>query len=305
MRDAKFSNGDPVTVDDVVFSLQRAAGEKSDWARFFKPITHYEPVDAKTIRMKLDKPFTPMLNNLALFSASIVPKKLVEKDPDFFTHPVGSGPFVLKQWSKGEKTISAKNANYWQPGKPAIDTAEIQIINEDNSRVLKLQAGELDAVIDVPYNQMSQLKANKDLKTAVADVFRIELVQLNTTKKPFDDQRVRQALNYAIDKDAIIRGVLYGNGKPAVSSIPIMAYHNEDLKPYPLDPAKAKSLLTEAGFPERLLGEDAGPGRQRHLPAGGSAIQDALKKIGVDVELQTIEGHPSSAPPKPATTRCR
>ena len=290
LRDAKFSNGDPVTVDDVVFSLQRAAGEKSDWARFFKPITHYEPVDAKTIRMKLDKPFTPMLNNLALFSASIVPKKLVEKDPDFFTHPVGSGPFVLKQWSKGEKTILAKNANYWQPGKPAIDTAEIQIINEDNSRVLKLQAGELDAVIDVPYNQMSQLKANKDLKTAVADVFRIELVQLNTTKKPFDDQRVRQALNYAIDKDAIIRGVLYGNGKPAVSSIPIMAYHNEDLKPYPLDPAKAKSLLTEAGYPNGFSAKMLVPAGNVTYRQVGSVIQDALKKIGVTVELQTIEG---------------
>jgi ABC-type dipeptide transport system, periplasmic component len=78
LRDAKFANGDPVTAEDVVYSLQRAAGEKSDWARFFKPVTKYTVVDSKTIKMGLDKPFTPMLNNLALFSASILPKKAVE-----------------------------------------------------------------------------------------------------------------------------------------------------------------------------------------------------------------------------------
>jgi peptide/nickel transport system substrate-binding protein len=289
LRDAKFSNGDPVTADDVIFSLKRAAGEKSDWARFFKPITSYEAVDKKTIRMKLDKPFTPMLNNLALFSASIVPAARVSSDADFFTHPIGSGPFVLKQWSKGEKMILAKNPNYWQAGKPAVDEADIEIIGEDNSRVLKLQAGELDAIIEVPYNQMAQLRANGDIKVATADVFRIELVQLNTTKKPFDDVRVRQALNYAVDKEALVKGALYGAGKVAVSSIPIMAYHNEDLKPYPFDPAKAKSLLAEAGYPNGFSAKMLLPAGNVTYRQAASIIQDNLKKAGVNIELQTIE----------------
>src|SRR3546814_1538945 len=81
-------------------------------------------------------------------------------------------------------------------------------------------------------------------------VFRTEMVQLNTKKKPFDDQRVRQALNYAVDKEALIQGVLRGNGTPAVSSLPVMAYHNADLKPYPLDIEKAKALLAEEGYPD-------------------------------------------------------
>jgi peptide/nickel transport system substrate-binding protein len=290
LRDAKFSNGDPVTADDVVFSLQRAAGEKSDWARFFKPITHYEVVDAKTIRMKLDKPFTPMLNNLALFSGSIVPKKLVESDPNFFTHPIGSGPFKLVDWHKGEKMTFAKNENYWQKGKPAIDGAEVQIIAEDNARVLKLQAGEVDAIINVPYNQMSQLAANSDLKTGTADVFRIELVQLNTTKKPFDDARVRQALNYAIDEDALIKGVLYGHGKPAVSAIPIMAHHNEELKPYPLDIDKAKKLLDEAGYAKGFTAKLLVPAGDVTYRQVATVLQDAWKKIGANIEIDAIEG---------------
>ena len=137
LRDAKFANGDPVTAEDVVFSLQRAAGEKSDWARFFKPVTKYTVVDAKAIKMGLDKPFTPMLNNLALFSASILPKKAVEaQGDDFFKKPFGSGPFMVKAWNKGQDIDLVRNPHYWQKGKPAVDEADIEIINDDNARVL-------------------------------------------------------------------------------------------------------------------------------------------------------------------------
>lgn len=291
LRDAKFANGDPVTAEDVVFSLQRAAGETSDWARFFKPITSYEIVDQKTIRMRLDKPFTPMLNNLALFSGSIVPKKEVEANGEaFFQKPYGSGPFQVTEWRRGEKITLAKNPNYWQDGKPAVDEAVIEIINDDNARVLKLRAGEIDAIIGIPFNQVSQLQADTSLKVNVATVLRIELVQLNTKKKPFDDQRVRQALNYAVNKDALIQGVLRGNGTPAVSSLPVMAYHNDDLKPYPLDIEKAKALLAEAGYPDGFTTSLLVPSGDVTYRQVAAALQSDLQKIGVQVELQSIEG---------------
>jgi peptide/nickel transport system substrate-binding protein len=291
LRDSKFADGSPVTANDVIFSLKRAAGEKSDWARFFKPITQYEAVDAHTVRMQLEKPFTPMLNNLALFSGSILPQALVEKDPEgFFTHPVGSGPFVLKEWRKGDRMIFAKNPHYWQAGKPGIDAAEVQVIGEDNSRVLKLLAGELDAAIGIPFNQIGQLEANPELKVGVADVFRVELVQLNTTKKPFDDARVRQALNDAVDKDGIIHSVLFGKAKPAVSSLPVMRYHNTDLKPYPYDPEKAKALLAEAGYPSGFSTSMLMPAGDVTYRSVATVIQDNLQKVGVKVELQAIEG---------------
>jgi peptide/nickel transport system substrate-binding protein len=291
LRDAKFANGEPVTAEDVVYSLQRAAGETSDWARFFKPITSYEIVDPKTIRMRLDKPFTPMLNNLALFSGSIVPKEEVEaKGDEFFQQPFGSGPFQVKEWSRGEKITLTKNPHYWQDGKPAVDEAVIEIVNDDNARVLKLKAGEVDAIIGVPFNQVSQLKADAALKVNVASVFRTEMVQLNTKKKPFDDQRVRQALNYAVDKDALIQGVLRGNGTPAVSSLPVMAYHNTDLTPYPLDLEKAKSLLAEAGYADGFKASLLVPSGDVTYRQVATALQSDLRKIGVEIELQSIEG---------------
>jgi peptide/nickel transport system substrate-binding protein len=291
LRDAKFSDGAPVTAADVAFSLKRAAGDKSEWGRFFRPITSYEVVDDHNIVMKLDKPFTPILNNLAMFSASILPQKLVEaQGAAFFEHPVGSGPFVLKSWSRGQKQELVKNPNYWEKGKPSLDAASIEVVPEDNSRVLKLKAGELDAIIGVPFNQAESLKSDPNVQVSVAPVFRIDLVQLNTTKAPFDNLAVRQALNYALDKDAIIKGILRGNAKPATSSIPVMAYHNTELKPYPLDLAKAKELLKQGGVPNGFKTSmlvSAGDVTARQV---ASAIQASLKKIGVEVELQTIEG---------------
>ena len=290
LRDAKFANGEPVTVDDVVYSLQRAAGDKSDWARFFKPITKYTVVDQKTVAMHLDKPFTPLLNNLALFSASILPKKDVEaKGADFFAAPFGSGPFKVKQWNHGEKIVVEKNPNYWQPGKPAIDEAEIDIIAEDNARVLKLKAGEVDAIVGVPFNQVSQLKSDPQVNVGVASVFRIDLVQLNTTKKPFDDARVRQALNYAVDKDALVKGVLRGNGQVAATALPIMAYHDDQLKPYPHDIEKAKGLLKEAGYADGFKASLLVPSGNVTTRQVATALQSNLKAVGIDLQLQNIE----------------
>ncbi|MGO1765679.1 MAG: ABC transporter substrate-binding protein, partial [Advenella sp.] len=206
-ENAKFSDGQAVTADDVIFSLKRAAGETSGWARFFKPITGYEKVDDRTVKLSLDAPFTPMLNNLALFSASILPAALLQsKGEDFFKAPVGSGPFSLKAWDKGQRVSLDKNPNYWQEGKPAVEHATLEIIGDDNARILKLKANELDAAMDIPFNQVAMLQNDPNIKTAVAKVFRTDLVQLNTSKKPFDDIRVRQALNYAVNKQTIIQG---------------------------------------------------------------------------------------------------
>ena len=269
LRDAKFSDGTPVTADDVIASLKRAQSDESNWKRFFKPITKMEAVDARTVKIGLDKPFTPLLNNLALFSASILPAKLLqEKGASFFEKPVGSGPFMLKNWARGSKIELAANPNYWQKGKPSLKEVDIMVIGEDNSRVLQLQAGQIDAMINVPVNQIQSIASSGDITAKVAPVYRIDMVQLNTREKPFDNEKVRQALNYAVDKEGIIKGILFDTGTPAISSMPIMRYHNDALKPYPYDPEKAKALLKEAGFPDGFSAENAGSVRRYGVPAG-------------------------------------
>ena len=172
LRDAKFSDGTPVTADDVIASLKRAQSDESNWKRFFKPITKMEAVDARTVKINLDKPFTPLLNNLALFSASILPAKLLqEKGASFFEQPVGSGPFMLKNWARGSKIELAANPNYWQKGKPSLKEVDIMVIGEDNSRVLQLQAGQIDAMINVPVNQIQSIASSGDITAKVAPVY--------------------------------------------------------------------------------------------------------------------------------------
>ena len=124
-----------------------------------------------------------MINNLGLFSASILPAKLLESQKDaFFDQPVGSGPFELKSWSRGERIVLAPNPHYWQKGKPQVDGAELVVVGEDNSRVLQLKAGQLDAIIGVPFNQVKELDAQSDIAAKVADVFRVDFVLLNNKK---------------------------------------------------------------------------------------------------------------------------
>lgn len=290
LRDAKFSDGSPVTAADVIGSLKRAQGEGSMWQRFFKPITKMEASDAHTVVLGLDEPFTPLLNNLAMFSASIVPAKLVqEKGQAFFDQPVGSGPFVLKNWEHGSKIVLEANPHYWQSGKPQVKEAQLLIIGEDNSRVLQLQAGQLDAMIDVPVNQIQSIGSSGDITAKVANVYRVDLVQLNNKQKPFDDIKVRQALNYAVDKDGIIKGVLFGTGNVAVSSMPVMRYHNDALKPYPFDPAKAKQLLADAGHADGFSANMLVASGDSTAQQVSAAIQANLQDVGVKVQLQLVE----------------
>lgn len=285
---AKFSDGAPVTAADVVASLQRAASDKSQWARFFRPITGFEVVDDHTVKLKLDKPFTPLINNLGLFSSAIIPAKeaTAPKLPD---KPTGSGPFVMQKWQHGERMTLVKNPYYWQQGKPYVDQVQLVVIGEDNSRVLQLRSGDIDAMINVPYNQMAQLAANPDIRTGSANVFRGDFVMLNTKVKPLDDERVRQALNYAVDKQGLVQGVLFGNGEVAADAMPVMAYNDTSLKPYPHDLAKARELLKQAGLPDGFSATMLVPSGDAAAQQVGAALQANLAEAGVKVKLQQIE----------------
>lgn len=291
LREAQFSDGTPVTAEDVRFSIERAASEGSSWGRFYRPFTSFEVVDDRQIVMRLDEPFTPGFNNLALFAAAILPKAQVEEKGDaFFDAPVGSGPFMLTNWARGARIILEKNPNYWQEGKPHVDDAVLEIVTEPSARVIKLEAGEVDVALDPPLNQLKNLEAKAGITVGQIIPYRADFVQLNTARKPFDDERVRQALNMAIDKDALVQGVLYGAGKPAASAMPVMAYADPELTHYPYDPGKAKELLAEAGYGEGFDAQllvDSGAATSRNAAI---ALQAMLQQVGVKLQLQMLEG---------------
>lgn len=291
LRDARFADGTPVTAEDVRFSLERAASEERRWRRFFNPVTAIEVTGEREIRLTLDAPFTPAFNNLALFSAAILPQARLEAEGEgFFAAPVGSGPFVLRDWARGSRLVLEANPHYWREGLPHVARAELEIVTEGSARVIRLEAGEVDVILDPPLSQLAALEARAGVHVGRTVPYRSDFVLLNTTRAPFDDIRVRQALNLAIDKQALIDGVLYGAGSVAASAMPPMTYADPDLAPWPHDPARARALLAEAGLPDGFSAEllvISGIAAHRNVAV---ALQAMLQQVGVRLDIQLMEG---------------
>ena len=157
----------------------------------------------------------------------------MKKDPKGFAqHPVGSGPFSLKQFSKGQFTHLVRNPHYWQKGKPFVDEVRMDYVADDNTRILKLQAGEVDVATLIPYTQIAQLNKG-DTHVQIEPLFRWDGIWLNHAKKPLDDKKVRQALNYATDKAGLVEHVLAGQAQVANHMMPKHRYWRADVRPTP------------------------------------------------------------------------
>ncbi|MFN8624193.1 MAG: ABC transporter substrate-binding protein, partial [Chloroflexota bacterium] len=216
----KFSDGTPLTVDDVVFSLTRAIDQTGSWGFLFSPVTKVEAVDDSTVKLTLSEPFAPLELALSTFAASIYSKANFEQYGDTAgEHPLGTGAFMLDHWDKGSQVVLKKNPNYWQAGKPYLDGVTFTIVGDDNARVLQLQGSQVDAIDFVPPNQIDPLVAS-GAQLQKVDGTAVGWLTLNEAIKPLDEANVRCALAWAVDRDAIAKNVYFGNAAAAKSIIP-------------------------------------------------------------------------------------
>jgi peptide/nickel transport system substrate-binding protein len=288
LRDGlKFSDGSPLKASDVKFSIERLRDTKdSVMGSMYKIISKVEAPDDKTVVIVTEKPSAPLLSTLAMFAASILPEAAVKAaGDDFGTKPVGAGAFMLKNWAHGDKVELVRNPNYWEASRVKLDGVEWLYVPDDNTRMLKLQAGEVDAAIFVPFNMVAQLQQNKDIDVHLDPSSREDFLLLNEQHKPLDDVKVRQAICQAIDREAIVKAVLFGNGKVANSWIPGGAlYYNPDNPTCKYDPEAAKKLLADAG---------AGNLSFKFLIDSGNSvndqtavlIKDNLAKVGINADI--------------------
>ncbi len=272
--DLKFADGSPIEVSDVKWSLDRARAkpEGGEFAFLLSSIASVETRGGDTVLVNLTQPDPVILQALSTFNAGIMPEKLLmaapgatleDKTKAFADHPVGSGPFTLESWKRNTEMVLVRNPYYWRKaadGKPLpyLDRVRLQIIPDDAARILKLRAAELDIAEFVPYSRVAELRADPKLEMVLFPAAQVNYFSLNArpvfkdgSKNPMADVRVRQALNYATDKDALIQAVSYGTGRAQRSFMPMatpLASGPEQL--YPYDPAKAKSLLAQAGYPQ-------------------------------------------------------
>jgi peptide/nickel transport system substrate-binding protein len=251
-----------------------------------------EAPDPKTAVVKLKSVWAPFEADVAMFAASIFPKKAFDAQGDkFFQKPIGSGPFIFDSREPDVQVVLKKNPDYWDKGKPHLDGATFKVITDANARMLQFQGGELDIVTLVPFNQIDPLKANPNVVLLEDAVARIDIISIQVTHKPFDDKKLRQAMNYAVNKDAIIQNVLFGAGKPATTFLPQMPGHDDNSPGYPYDLAKAKELVAQSAGKDGFKGEliyTAGDTTQAQVC---QLVAADLAQIGGQIAVTAVDGN--------------
>jgi peptide/nickel transport system substrate-binding protein len=306
-KGVKFQNGRELKASDVKYSFERTVNPKtqSPGAGFFSAIAGYdemaasksehlsgvEVVDDYTVKVTLKQPNATFLHVMAINFASIVPKEEVDKwGADFGKHPVGTGAYSLAQWKLGQQIVFKKNPLYYQAGLPHLDTITFEIGQDPTVALLRLQKGEVDIAGDgVPPAKFLEFKNNPDYKKLLVtgDQLQTGYVTLKTTLPPFDNLKVRQAVNMAISKDRIVR-IINGRAVPANQPLPpAMPGYDKAFKGYPYDVEGAKKLLAEAGHPNgfdtELYVMNTDP-----QPRIAQSIQQDLAKVGIRVQIKAL-----------------
>jgi peptide/nickel transport system substrate-binding protein len=286
-----FHDGSPMTIEDVVFSLQRVFDPKgSGYSFLFGTVEGVAAVDDTNVQITLKEPFTPLLDNLNVFPASIVPKAAVEADAEAFAqNPVGTGPFKLQQFAKGRHVHLVKHDDYWKPDRPHVDEVFIPYVTDDNTRILRVQGGEVDAAVAIPYAQIDQLDAQDDIDVQIEELFRFDGMWLNHAEAPLDDVKVRQALNYATDKEAMLKSIFFDKVEIANHMMPKMKYWRDDVPAYEYDPERAKSLIAESKAADGFTLPIVIPTGDVIIQQIAQIVKESYAGIGVNVEITNLD----------------
>jgi peptide/nickel transport system substrate-binding protein len=299
----KFHDGTPLTAEAVRFCFERQLNGKSPYYAtgtypyvkgFLGNVAGVEAVDPLTVQIKLKAPLTPFLQYLAHHSLYVYsPEALKKFGKDIVKNPVGTGPFKLQTWEPGVKVVLARNDQYWG-GAPKIRQAIYVPIIEAQARLAAIKTGEIDLTMDVPPDSLADLRNDPNVVVAETNSSAVWYVTLNTRHPFLKDRRVRQALNYAVNKDAIIRDILKGTAIVARGPMsPVYGpYYEDNLRAYPYDPEKARALLKEAGyaggFDLTFMVPESGSGMQSPVEMA-TVIQANLAQVGVRAKIQTLE----------------
>jgi peptide/nickel transport system substrate-binding protein len=280
----KFHNGEDCNADAVVYSVKRIINPKfnSEQVSFFSTITGASKVDDLTVNITTKGP-DPILPS-RLYWLKIVPPKH-SKDPKFAEKPIGTGPYRLKAWNRGQNILLVRNDEYWGE-KPAIAQVNYRFIEEPGTRLAGLMAGEFDLITNLLPEFTKQVPKS-------IHILGLEhpIIILNADKGVTKDVRVRKALNYAVDKKALAEGLFEGFAQVAEGQLlsPSFFGFNEDVKAYPFDPEKAKKLLKEAGAEGatvELIGTSGRWLKDRELV---EAVAAYWKKVGIKAKVRIFE----------------
>ena len=283
-NDIKFSNGETLTIDDILFSLERAKASPK-MSQDLYMIESFEKVDDRTLKINTLYDAGNLLHKLASGGVAIINKKAFEEDEN---NIVGTGMFKLKEWVAGEKLVLERN-EFFKDSKSNIDTLVVKFVPEANSRMIMLETGEIDLARDLLPLDFKKISEDTKFTTVEVETPSNMFLGFDLRNELLADKRVRQAIAYAINNEDLVKTVFNGSASVATSPVPkITTGHNENSNNYPQNIEKAKQLLAEAGYPngfniELFVSED----NQRIDMA--VIIQDNLKKIGINAKIKTFQ----------------
>ena len=281
-----FHNGEEMKAQDVEASIE--------WAMTFAEVmpSHekmlgIDVVDDYTFTLHTDGPYALLITNLASHGNAILPKSLIDQGHDFGEEPIGSGPYKLVEWNRGDSLVFEANEDYFN-GAPAIKSMTWRIIPEGSGRTIALEAGEVDVVIEVESMDNERLKETEGITVAEYDSTSITWLYLNNEVPGLDNQNVRHAINSAINKESVVEVALNGLGTPAIGQLPsnLAGYSEENADAY--DVERAREFLAASGVDPSTLSFPIITSNDTRRRAG-EVIQANLQEIGINVELESMD----------------
>jgi peptide/nickel transport system substrate-binding protein len=294
LRAAKFSDGSPVTSEDVVFSIDKLTDPKTDagFAAFFDFIKEAHPEGPSTVVVTLKQRTPAFLAYLSFNVPSIISKKYFQEvgAKTFAKKPLGSGAFKVASYKPGQSLVLERNPYYWRAGRPFLDKVTINFLPDDNARVLAFRSSAADIADDIPFSQLNSLGRLPSTSLLVKQISAIDFILLNQKKKPeLRDKSARLALNYAVPREQLKRTIFAGVAPVANSMIPAIKYWDKSVAPFPYDPAKAKELMAKSSSPNGFaLGYTYVAGDSA-AKAVGTILQDTWGKLGVRLTLDPVD----------------
>lgn len=290
-KGVKFHDGEDFTAKDVKSTFDRYLNnEASTRVYIYKNILQTIVVDDYTVKFVTEIPQASFLNIMAYGGGAIMSTKSLERDNDTIgKEPVGTGPFKLKEAVTNEYVTMERFDDYWA-GKSDIAEIKFMTVKEASTRVNMVETGEADFIMGVTSQDLERIKDNKELTIQYADSNRVSHIGFNMEKEPFNNKLVRQAMNYAIDTDAIVNGIFSGEGVPAKSVIAPATWGFYDSNMYDYNPEKAKELLKEAGYPDGFTAKIWTPeGRYFKDKETVMAIAGQLEQVGIKLEVEVVD----------------
>ena len=290
----KFHDGTDFKADAVKVNLERVLDPANKLKRFGlynNNIAKIEAVDDYTARITLKTPFSPFINQLAHPSTVMISPAALKQwgSKDIAFHPVGTGPFKFVEWKQTDYLKVAKWENYWRKGYPKVDSITWKPVVDNNTRAAMMQTGEAHFTFPVSYEVVDVLKQKPELEVVAAPSIVLRYLSMNTQQKPFDNLKVRQAIAYAINKEALAKVAFNGFATPAEGVAPQGVEYAIKMGAWPYDVAKAKQLLTEAGYPNGFETELWSAYNHTTAAKVSQFLQQQLQQIGIKTKITLLE----------------